>query len=57
MLLSDSIMYGKVFKNGPIDEHKMAVYVSFRGLLMKVVGGQRHLSCIELDVRFHSCCF
>lgn len=43
-------MYGKVFKCEPIDEHKMAVYVSYGGLLMKVVGDQRHLSAIELDV-------
>lgn len=42
-------MHGKVFKCDAIDDNKIAVYISFGGLLMKLVGEQRHLNSIELD--------
>ena len=46
-------MHGKIFQVDAVDEHKMAVYVSYGGLLMKMVGDQRHLSVFELDTNIY----
>jgi len=43
-------MHGKVFRYEHEGEHRVAVYVSYGGMLMKLVGDQRHLNAIELDV-------
>lgn len=42
-------MYGKVFKYEHEREHRVAVYVSFGGLLMCLKGDQRHLVNVDLD--------
>jgi len=42
-------MHGKVFKYEYEGEHRIALFVSYGGLLMKLVGDQRNLNKIELD--------
>mmetsp|Transcript_12616 Transcript_12616/g.14472 ORF Transcript_12616/g.14472 Transcript_12616/m.14472 type:complete len:153 (-) Transcript_12616:177-635(-) len=42
-------MHGKVFRYEHEKEHDVAVYISYGGLLMKLVGKQRYLNTVELD--------
>mmetsp|Transcript_2028 Transcript_2028/g.3617 ORF Transcript_2028/g.3617 Transcript_2028/m.3617 type:complete len:110 (+) Transcript_2028:367-696(+) len=46
-------MHGKVFKYEYEGEHRIAIYASYGGLLMKLVGDQRNLNNIELDSRVY----
>uniref|UniRef100_A0A6B2LQP4 DNA-directed RNA polymerases I, II, and III subunit RPABC3 n=1 Tax=Arcella intermedia TaxID=1963864 RepID=A0A6B2LQP4_9EUKA len=48
-------MYGKVFKTYFKEDRssKMSVHVSFGGLLMQMVGDNRHLQDLELDSRIY----
>ncbi|CAK8986335.1 DNA-directed RNA polymerases I [Durusdinium trenchii] len=46
-------MHGKVFKYEYEGEHRIAIYASYGGLLMKLVGDQRNLNNIDLDSRIY----
>ena len=49
----DYCMHGKVFSYEHVGELKVAVYVSYGGMLMKLVGDQRHLQSLELDTKVY----
>lgn len=44
----DYVMYGKVFKYDDTNSSKVAIYVSYGGLLMCLEGDYRHLQNIEV---------
>eukprot|EP00818_Percolomonas_sp_WS_P008075 CAMPEP_0117442966 /NCGR_PEP_ID=MMETSP0759-20121206/4439_1 /TAXON_ID=63605 /ORGANISM="Percolomonas cosmopolitus, Strain WS" /LENGTH=155 /DNA_ID=CAMNT_0005234901 /DNA_START=48 /DNA_END=515 /DNA_ORIENTATION=+ len=48
-------MYGKVYKykTDKIKEHKVSVYVSFGGLLMKLSGDPRNMQAIDPDMHLY----
>ena len=50
----DYCMHGKIFSYEHVGESKVAVYISYGGLLMKLVGDQRHLQSLELDSRVYA---
>ena len=49
----DYCMHGKIYRCEHVGEHKLAVYVSYGGLLMKLVGEQRHLQSLDLDSQIY----
>ena len=49
----DYAMHGKVFKYDHVNYSKVAVYMSFGGLLMKLEGDARHLEGAEMDARLY----
>lgn len=46
-------MHGKVFRYEYESDNRVAIYASFGGLLMKLVGDQRTLTNIELDANLY----
>ncbi|GBG27476.1 DNA-directed RNA polymerases I, II, and III subunit rpabc3 [Hondaea fermentalgiana] len=48
-------MHGRVFSYEYVGEgeHRVAIYASYGGLLMKLVGDQRKLNTIDLDTRIY----
>mmetsp|Transcript_4634 Transcript_4634/g.6377 ORF Transcript_4634/g.6377 Transcript_4634/m.6377 type:complete len:145 (+) Transcript_4634:28-462(+) len=46
-------MHGVVYRYEHEDNHQVAIYASFGGLLMRLIGNQRHLASIEIDQRIY----
>ena len=47
------VMYGKVYRCDEEDGDKIAVYVSFGGLLMRLKGDARNLMGVDIDNRLY----
>ena len=46
-------MHGKIYRHEHIGAHKVGVYVSYGGLLMKLVGEQRHVRSLDVESRVY----
>ena len=45
------VMHGRVYKCEHMKDTKVKVFASFGGLLMRLIGDQRHVANIEVDSR------